>query len=198
VRVDTPATFPVSSPSTIDDDALSRALVAGDGQAFRVLVERETPRVFRACYRILGRVDEAEDATQETFVLAYRALGTFRGDGHPAAWLTRIVTREAWRRAAERSRRRSMTAHIEDAAEWLASDMPGPATETMKAEEREQVRLAVAGLNEPYREIITLRFFAELSLLEICAATGRPEGTVKSQLHRGLRLLRERLGEGGA
>lgn len=192
-----PATFPVSPPSSIDvdDDALSRALVAGDGQAFRLLVERETPRVFRTCYRILGRVDEAEDTTQETFVLAYRALGTFRGDGHPAAWLTRIAMREAWRRAATRSRERSTTAQLDPSAEWLASEAPGPAAAAIRADEREQVRLAVADLPEPYREVVSLRFFADLSLLEICEATGRPLGTVKAQLHRGLKRLREHLAE---
>ena len=187
-----PATFPDSSPSNggVDEEALSRALVAGDGQAFRVLVERETTRVFRTCYRVLGRVPEAEDATQETFVLAYRALGTYRGDGHPAAWLTRIATRVAWRRAADGSRRRSMTAPLDASAEWLVSDTPGPAAVAIASDEREQVRLAVAGLPQPYREVITLRFFADLSLFEICAATGRPEGTVKAQLHRGLKRLR--------
>jgi RNA polymerase sigma-70 factor, ECF subfamily len=195
-----PATFPVSSPSTadVDDDALSRALVAGDGQAFRRLVERETPRVFRTCYRILGRVDEAEDATQETFVLAYRALGTFRGDGHPAAWLTRIATREAWRRAADRSRRRLVTAQLDVSAEWLASNAPSPLAAVIASDEAEQVRLAVARMPDQYREVITLRFFADLSLLEICAATGRPEGTVKAQLHRGLKRLRADLAGDGA
>ena len=189
------ATFPVSSPSAVDDDALSRALVAGDGQAFRFLVERETPRVFRTCYRILGRVDEAEDAAQETFVLAYRALGTVRGDGHPAAWLTRIASREAWRRAADRRRRRSMTAELDVSAEWLASDAPSPAAAAIASDEAEQVRLAVAALPDQYREVITLRFFGDLSLLEICAATGRPEGTVKAQLHRGLKRLQAILAE---
>ncbi|MFO7532154.1 MAG: sigma-70 family RNA polymerase sigma factor [Candidatus Limnocylindrales bacterium] len=169
----------------------------GDAQAFRVLVERETPGVFRICYRILGRADEAEDATQETFVKAYRALGTFRGDGHPAAWLRRIATRESWRRAADRSRQRSMTAQLDVSAEWIASDVPCPAAATIDSEERERVRLAVEGLPEPYREVVTLRFFGELSLLEICAATERPEGTVKAQLHRGLKRLRSTL-EGAA
>lgn len=172
--------------------------MAGDGQAFRVLIERETAGVFRTCYRILGRTDEAEDATQETFVLAYRGLGTFRGDGHPAAWLRRIAIREAWRRAASHSRQRSMTAQLDVSAEWIANDVPCPAAAAIESEEREQVRLAVAGLPEPYREVVTLRFFGDLSLLEICAATGRPEGTVKAQLHRGLKRLRANLAGDGA
>ena len=195
LRAARPATFPASSPSSVavDDHALSRALVAGDRHAFHVLVERETAQVFRICYRILGRVDEAEDATQEAFVLAYRALGTFRGDGHPGAWLTRIATREAWRHAAKRARQRSMTAQLDASAEWLASPERGPAAAAIESDEREQVRLAVAGLPDQYREVISLRFFGDLSLREICAATGRPEGTVKAQLHRGLKRLRATL-----
>ena len=56
------------------------------------------------------------------------------------------------------------------------------------------MRDAVANLGEPYREVVALRFFGELSLLDIAAATGRPEGTVKAQLHRGLERLRRSLG----
>ena len=191
-----PATLSRPTASIHDDEALSRALVSGDAHAFRVLVERETSRVFRVCYRVLGRVDEAEDATQETFVLAYRALGTYRGDGHPAAWVMRIAIREAWRRAAARSKRRSLTAELDEVAGRLPSGAPGPAAEALLSEERDAVRRAVSGMREPYREVIALRFFADLSILEICAATGRPEGTVKAQIHRGLKHLREILTEG--
>jgi RNA polymerase sigma-70 factor (ECF subfamily) len=171
--------------------------VAGEAQAFEVLVERETRRILRTCYRVLGRVDEAEEVTQETFVLAYRALGSYRGGGHPAAWITRIATREAWRHVAARSRRRSMTTTLDEGAWPVASDALDPATEAVMAEERVRVRVAVGRLPEPYREVITLRYFGELSLLEISAATGRPEGTVKAQVHRGLGRLRELLSEAG-
>ena len=104
------ATDPGVRPSSLTEDvvALSRALVSGDVGAFETLIERESRSVFQACYRVLGRIDEAEEATQEAFVLAYRALGTFRGEGHPAAWLMRIATREAWRRSAAQTRRRTM------------------------------------------------------------------------------------------
>lgn len=184
---------------TVDDHALSRALVAGDGRAFQVLVERETPRVFRTCYRILRRVDEAEDATQETFVLAYRSLATFRGDGPAGAWLMRIATREAWRRAARRSRRQARSAPLD--ATIIATTPAaghGPLDALLASERQERVQRAVASLRDPYREVVTLRFFGELSLKEICSATGRPEGTVKAQLHRGLKQLREALSEPSA
>jgi RNA polymerase sigma-70 factor (ECF subfamily) len=65
----------------------------------------------------------------------------------------------------------------------------------MRVEEQEHVRAAVGRLPELYRQVVTMRFFAEFSILEIAAATGRPEGTVKAQLHRGLERLRWILGE---
>jgi len=86
--------------SFVDDAALAVALTAGDEDAFRALVELETSSVFRTCYRILGSIEDAEDATQETFVLAHRNLATYRGEGRPGAWLIRIATRHSWRRAA--------------------------------------------------------------------------------------------------
>jgi RNA polymerase sigma-70 factor (ECF subfamily) len=65
-----------------------------------------------------------------------------------------------------------------------------PATSTLRAERAADVRAAVSRLDEPYRETVALRFFAELSLDEIAAQTGRPLGTVKTHLHRGLLRLR--------
>jgi RNA polymerase sigma-70 factor, ECF subfamily len=195
--VDATATLRPGAASSFDTDdlVLSRALAAGDAEAFRVLVERETPRVFRTCYRILGRIDEAEDTTQETFMLAYRALHTFRGDGSAGAWVARIATREAWRRASHGARRRSLTTPLDRAAINAPAEGRGPLDATVEAEERERVRLAVAGLTVPYREIVTLRFFGELSINEISTALRRPEGTVKAQLHRGLKRLRVALEE---
>ncbi len=175
----------------MQDIDLARAASGGDGHAFRELVERETPSLFQTCYRILGRVDEAEDAVQDTFVAAYRSIGAFRGDGSASAWLARIATRECWRRAA-RSRRLNAATTFESAAAD-ALDPSDPLGETLASEQREGVRRAVLALREPYREVIALRFFSELSILDIALATGRPEGTVKSQLHRGLDQLRGRL-----
>jgi RNA polymerase sigma-70 factor (ECF subfamily) len=177
----------------VDDLALARALTAGDESAFRLLVERETASVFRICYRILGRVDEAEDAAQETFVLAYRSLDGYRGEGPAAAWLARIATRESWRRANARARRAGATVVLDDALAATVRSSSDPLGEVMAVEQQEAVRRAVAALSEPYREVVALRFFAELPLAAIAAETGRPEGTVKAQLHRGLQRLRAAL-----
>jgi RNA polymerase sigma-70 factor (ECF subfamily) len=182
----------------VDDLALAVALTAGDEDAFRTLVELETTSVFRTCYRILGRIEDAEDATQETFVLAHRSLASYRGDGRPGAWLARIATRHCWRRAAANRRQVAFTTPLDDV---LVATLPGagdPARDALDAERREGLRSLVAALPEPYREVITLRFFGELSLADICVVTDRPMGTVKAQVHRGLEQLRRALARGAA
>lgn len=122
--------------------------------------------------------------------MAYRSLGSYRGDGPLGGWLMRIATRQSFRRLSQRR----------DSAE-LPADMPAgsaapdPVAATLAGERERSVRLAVAGLGEPYREVVALRFFGELSLDEIAKTTGRPLGTVKTHLRRGLERLRPVLGE---
>lgn len=177
----------------MDDLALARALATGDEAAFHTLVDRESVVVLRLCYRILGRVDEAEDAAQETFVLAYRALSTYRADGPPGAWLARIATRVCWRRSGTLSRRRAATTPLDDVLTATLVGPGDPAAEVIAAEEAAAVRRAAALLPEPYREIVALRFFADLSTVDIAAVTGRPEATVRTQLRRGLERLRTQM-----
>jgi RNA polymerase sigma-70 factor, ECF subfamily len=174
----------------VDDTALAEALTAGDEDAFRTLVELETPSVFRTCYRILGTIEDAEDATQETFVLAHRNLASYRGDGRPGAWLVRIATRHSWRRATAVRRRMAHTMALDQTLEASLAGGADPAREVLESERREFLRTAVERLPEPYREVLTLRFFGELSLADICLVTERPMGTVKAQIHRGLDRLR--------
>ena len=160
---------------------------------FREFVDRHATPVLRICYRILGRLDEAEDAAQETFVLAYRARASYRGDGTTDAWIARIATRESWRRHAQLTKRAARIRPLDDA---IAAEVRGgtdPAAEAVTAERGAAVRDAVARLPEPYREVVTLRYFADLSPAAIAEATQRPEGTVRAQLHRGLARLRLRL-----
>jgi RNA polymerase sigma-70 factor (ECF subfamily) len=190
------------------DDAYARRVVAavlgGDTEAFRDLVERESATVVRACYRVLGNSHDAEDAAQEAFVTAYRALGTWRGDGSFASWISRIAVRTALRHAGRRNRTRQLTwSEPPKVGSETTPDLIGriaqggdggdPAHAFLRAERSDRVRAAVAGLEEPYREVVALRFFGELSLAEIAGASGRPVGTVKTHLHRGLLRLRNTL-----
>lgn len=193
-----------------DDRATVRAILAGDRDAYRRIVEREGPAIVRACDRILGDIHAAEDVAQEAFVTAFRALPTWRGEGPFGAWLSRIAVRLALR---EVGRRRSVTWLDPVAAGEVPRDAAGsalvaaalearpshdPQSLTLRAERATVVRQAVARLDEPYREVVSLRFFAELSLDEIARQTGRPLGTVKTHLHRGLLRLRSALDHGGA
>jgi RNA polymerase sigma-70 factor, ECF subfamily len=186
-------------------------VLAGDPEAFRYLVERESASVVRACHRVLGDLHDAEDAAQEAFVIAYRSLAAWRGDGSFGAWLGRIAVRNAVRRAKTR---RTLARIDPTDPDLTLGAAPGDATAdraslaataigltgstdpaliSLRAERAEDLRRAVIQLDEPYRETLMLRFYADLSLAEIAAETGRPIGTVKTHLFRGLGRLRAAL-----
>ena len=173
----------------VDDRALVDAVLAGERDRFRELVEREQVVVYRACLRILGRPHDAEDVAQESFVMAYRSLGSYRGEGPLGGWLLRIATRQAYRRLGQR--RETAELHPD-----LPLGAPGsdPLAAALAGERQRAVRLAVAALGEPYREVVALRFFGEMTLDEIAAVTRRPLNTVKTHLRRGLERLRPLMG----
>jgi RNA polymerase sigma-70 factor (ECF subfamily) len=178
----------------VEDRALVEATLSGDRRAFDVLVERETRAVYRACLRILGRPHDAEDVTQESFVAAYRAIGTYRGDGSLRGWLLRIATRQSFRRLAQRQPTGDLDALPEP---FLADSRADPTRVALASELRAELRGAVGALPEPYREVVALRFFADMSLAEVAETTGRPINTVKTHLRRGLERLRPLIGAGG-
>jgi RNA polymerase sigma-70 factor (ECF subfamily) len=179
----------------LDEREIVDSVLAGDREAFRRLVERESRSVIGVCTRILGDRAEAEDVAQEAFVAAYRALGSWRSEGSFGAWLSRIAVRLAIRRAAQR-KQVTWLDPVADAnsggvpAGAAGSDPADPAGMVIRSERDAQLRAAVAALEEPYREVVALRFFADRSLAEIADVTERPLGTVKTHLHRGLARLR--------
>ena len=205
-------TEPLATPERStwsDDHAIVDAVLGGDREAYRRIVEREAPALIRACERILGDHAEAEDAAQEAFVTAFRSLASWRGDGPLGAWLTRIAVRIALRQAGRRRTvawrdphsagpegSASAADRAADRAALAAAPMTDPAIMSLRAERATEIRTAVATLPEPYREVVALRFFGEASLEEIARQTGRPLGTVKTHLHRGLARLRTSF-EGG-
>jgi RNA polymerase sigma-70 factor (ECF subfamily) len=176
----------------VDDRALVDAVLAGDRDLFRVLVDREQVTVYRTCLRILGRIHDAEDVAQESFVMAYRSLASYRGEGPLGGWLQRIATRQAYRRLGQRRE----TAELQPDMQ-LGAPGSDPLAVTLAGERQRAVRLAVAALGEPYREVVALRFFSEMSLDEIASATRRPLNTVKTHLRRGLERLRPLIGAEG-
>jgi len=205
IGIDPAALEPGTTP--VDDHSIVEAVLAGDRDAFRRLVERESAALVRACHRIIGDHAEAEDAAQEAFVTAFRSLASWRGEGPFGAWLARIGVRIALRQAGRRktvgwrdpggaaagSDRPDPADRAADREAVAAASMTDPAILSMRAERATEVRTAVAALPEPYREVVALRFFADQTLDEIARQTGRPLGTVKTHLHRGLGRLRERM-----
>jgi RNA polymerase sigma-70 factor (ECF subfamily) len=195
-----------AADATVERSAVD-AVLAGDREAFRQLVDAQGDSVVRTCYRILGDHAEAEDAAQETFMIAFRSLATWRADGPFGAWLRRIGIRVALREAA---RRRSVAWRMPagtpdeetsaadralDRASLAAAHVSDPAALSVQAERMTEIRSAILALPESYREVVALRVYGEASLEEIALETGRSLGTVKNHLHRGLVKLRVSLGE---
>ena len=186
-----------------DDRRVVAAVLSGDRDAFRSIVEREGPTVIAACARVLGDHGEAEDVAQEAFVIAYRMIGSWRADGALGAWISRIAVRLALRRAAQRRQvvwldPLAADADLPDRERYRttgSNEAGDPAGSVLRTERDATLRAAVASLDEPYREVVALRFFAERSLAEIAEVTDRPLGTVKTHLHRGLARLRRALEE---
>jgi RNA polymerase sigma-70 factor (ECF subfamily) len=131
---------------------------------------------------------------QESFLTAYRSLASYRGDGSFGGWLVRIATRQAFLR--RRQRPALDVLELEDAS-LPSRSAPDPLAIALAGERQQSIRAAVAGLPEPYREVVALRLFGEQSLEEIAVVTRRPLNTVKTHLRRGLERLRTAV-RGGA
>lgn len=201
--IDPAQTRATQHDGSIDELKVVQAVLDGDRDAFAILVDREAAAVVRACQRVLSDLHEAEDVAQEAFVIAYRSLATWRGEGPFGAWLTRIAVRLAVRQLG---RRKAVTwlapSAVDDrgadaAARLHASPRTQPEHLVLHAEHATATRRAVADLAEPYREVVALRFFGERSLEEIASLTGRPLNTVKTHLRRGLLRLRDSVERGG-
>ena len=169
----------------------------GDEDAYEELVCAHQGIAFRTAYLVAGSAAEAEDAAQEGFVKAYRALGRFRPGAPFRPWVLRIVANEARnrRRSAGRRAALALRAAEEDPSGGAA---PSPEGALLAGEERERLLAAVNALREEERLVIACRYFLELSEEETAAAVGVRSGTVKSRNSRALAHLREQLGEADA
>ena len=145
---------------------------------------------FRAAYLITGDASEAEDAAQEAFIKAYRALGRYRSGAPFRPWLLAVVANEAKnrRRAAGRRANLALRAAAEGALREASSS---PEAATVAAERRAELLGALGALREEDRLVIGCRYFLGLSEAETAATLGCARGTVKSRLSRALGRLRK-------
>lgn len=177
-----------------DEQMVERAL-AGDAEAFGEIARRWERRIFALAYGMLGREEEARDATQETFLSAFRNLRGFRGEAKVSSWLHRIAINQCITRQ-RRAKVRAETA-LDDEGETggatLAATAASPARQAEGRERIEAVRNAVGALPPDLRQVVVMKEFEELTFQEIADALALPLSTVKSRLYTAHKQLRMRL-----
>jgi len=172
-----------------DEDLVERAR-RGSAAAYEELVQRYTELAFRTAYLTAGSAAEAEEAAQDAFVKAHRALGGFRRGSPFRPWLLRIVGNEARNRRRAAGRRAAVELRTAERGD-LGVAAPSPEAAVEAAEERRALLRALDALGEEQRQVVGCRYLLELSVEETAAVLGIPEGTVKSRLARALLRLRE-------
>ncbi len=184
--------------SRLDDATLVRQAQAGNVEAYGQIVLRYQDRVFNASWRICRNRDDAADLTQDAFLKAYRAIGTFAGKSSFYTWLFRIAVNLA---LSHRKRAKLRLVHSLD-ADGLADEAGSqaqrvPDTRTpapdRRAEQREmqtKVADALQRIDEHHRVIMVLRDIEGLDYHEIADVLEIPVGTVKSRVHRARSAMR--------
>lgn len=169
--------------SDAEDLALVQQVLAGQTEAFGVLVGRYQKVMCTVALRMLGNPADAQDATQDAFVKAYQRLASFDGNHRFFSWMYRILVNECLN--LNRARR------PEEALDSETAGNGTPFDSTLESERREQIQVALLRLTPEYRTVVVLRHFAGQSYEEIAEALSIPEKTVKSRLYS----ARQRLGE---
>jgi RNA polymerase sigma-70 factor (ECF subfamily) len=189
-----------TSPSDLE---LLRSAREGQWEAFEALVARLEPRVFRLTWRILQQREDAEDATQQTFINVMEHLDQFREEAAVATWVLRIATNQAL--AMLRKRRGRNTVRLDTQPnhgdeetpmphpEFIAQWRDDPAELAERSEVKELLGQALAELDEKYRVVFVLRDVEQFSTKETAELLGISESNVKVRLLRARLRLRERL-----
>lgn len=177
-----------------DDDRLIDLTIAGDSAAFGQIVLKYQDRLCNTLVHVVGCAEEAQDVAQEAFVLAYQKLKSFKRKSGLYTWLYRIAM-NTW---ISRNRRMRPRISVDAVRESSGSDPEDP-TETPqegieREEQIEQIRAAIAELNDEHREVLVLRDIDGCCYDEIAIMLDIPVGTVRSRLHRARMDLKTKLG----
>jgi RNA polymerase sigma-70 factor (ECF subfamily) len=189
-----------SAHKELPDAEIAKRIAAGDEDAFHFLMRRHNQTLYRAARSILKDDAEAEDAVQEAYLLAYRAMDRFRGDAKLSTWLVRIVVNEAIARSRKCSRAEVIRLDGEaesgiEAVEATMNDIPSeqPEQSVLRAETRRLLEKKIDELPDAFRAVFVLRALEEMTVEEAAAALGIPEATVRTRFFRARGLLRESL-----
>ncbi|MBA3439629.1 MAG: sigma-70 family RNA polymerase sigma factor, partial [Pyrinomonadaceae bacterium] len=175
----------------LSDEHLVEHALAGETKAFDEIMRRWQRRIHALCTGILASPEDARDATQETFLAAFRNLKGFRGEAKVSSWLHRIAINQCISRG-RRARVRPETSLDEEtdlngAGSVVASARESPARQVESSDRREAVRRAVGALPPELRHIVIMKEFEELTFQEIADILDLPLSTVKSRLYTALK-----------
>lgn len=191
------ATPPVTK-STPDQELAQRA-ASGDETAFEAIMRRYNRRLFRTARSILSSDADAEDALQDAYIQAWRALGSFRAEAKLSTWLVRIVANEALGR---RRRKQlplvplevAMTTPESESEASLASEPEGaPDRVAMRTQLRHLLEQRIDLLPKAFREVFMLRAVEEMTVEEVAQSLDIPEATVRTRFFRARSLMRKSL-----
>lgn len=184
---------PLNLDELADGELVERAR-RGEVSAYEQIVERYREPVFRAAYLVTRSSADAEEAAQDAFVKAYRALGRFRSGAPLRPWLMRIAVNESRNRVRSAARRDTLAVRAAAERPPEGSDQ-SPEAALLAAERRHELLAAVERLREDDRLVISCRYFLGLSEAEAAQVLGWRMGTLKSRLSRALGRLRSELDE---
>lgn len=185
------ATTAAAFDALADDPSLVRAALAGEREAFDVLVTRHRRMVYQVCYRFVGSHEDAADASQDVFLRAYRGLASFKGDAAFSTWLYRIAVNACLNRAAVR--RPETEALL--AERHVDTQTPAPDARVLSDERARRVKSAINRLPRKQRATVVLRVYHDLPHEQISRILGSSVGAVKANFFHALRNLKRLLGE---
>ena len=173
----------------LEESELVERARRGDERAYQEIVHAYQGIAFRTAYLVARNAADAEDAAQEAFVKAYRALGRFRRGAPFRPWLLQIVANEARNRRRSAGRRDALVLRAA-ASEPSGEAAPSPEAALLATEQREELLAAIETLPQDQRDTIACRYFLDLSEEETAKVLGVRRGTVKSRTARALERLR--------
>lgn len=184
------------------ENAVVRAVLNGDVNAFEMLVKEYEKNVYNLALRMVGNSEDAADMSQEAFIKAYNSLDSFRGDSKFSVWLYRIVSNVCLDFIRSRKRKQTVSLSMEDdngndVELDIADDTQSPERLMDKRLTREAVRRGLASLPPGQRQILLLREIQGLSYDEIAEVLNVEAGTVKSRIFRARKKLSAFLLEDG-
>lgn len=189
----------LAATETDTDVVLVQHAIAGQDAAFALIMRRYNRLLFRTVRSILKNDNETQDAVQETYLRAWRALSTFRSDAKLSTWLVRIAVNEALGRVRHRGNAVVDLHPLLDvdtdmqAPSIQANPDEQPESSAMRTEMRQQIEARIDKLPDQFRSVFMLRGVEELTVDEVAKVLGIPEATVRSRFFRARSLLREGL-----